>query len=93
MAEFKAKPIIDGKFWIIEDHGNKVGTLAKDDADKFVFNTTNNRSIFKDIKSIEKTFGKSFFISAKKDDPEFVNDIYGIPTNCIPHNPMYDVKK
>jgi hypothetical protein len=93
MDEFKAKPIIDGKFWIIEDHGNKVGTLAKDETDKFVFNTSSDRSVFKDVKSIEKRFGKNFFVSAKKEEPETKNEIYGFNTNCEPHNPMYDVKK
>lgn len=94
MDEFKAKPIIDGKFWIIEDHGNKIGTLQKDDTDKFVLNAKNTRSVFKDIKSLEKNFGKNFFISAKKDDETVTNnEIYGFNTNCEPHNPMYDVKK
>jgi hypothetical protein len=27
----KAKPILDGKFWIVEDAGVRVGTLAKED--------------------------------------------------------------
>lgn len=93
MSDMKAKPIINGKFWIIEDHGIKVGTLAKDDSDKFVLNTSNNRSVFKDTRSLEKTFGKNFFITAKRDEPDLVNEIYGFPTNCEPHNPMYDVKK
>jgi hypothetical protein len=93
MSDMKAKPIIDGKFWIIEDHGIKVGTLAKDDTDKFVFNTSHNRSIFKDTRSLEKTFGKNFFVTSKRTEPDVVNEIYGFPTNCQPHNPMYDVKK
>lgn len=93
MSDMKAKPIIDGKFWIIEDHGIKVGTLAKDDTDKFVLNSNTSRSIYKDTKSLEKAFGKNFFITAKKNDFVVVNEIYGFPTNSKPHNPMYDVKK
>ena len=93
MFDFKAKPIIDGKFWIIEDHGNKVGTLQKDDTDKFVLNAKNNRSVYKDIKSLEKIYGKSFFINAKKEEIITNNEIYGFSTNCQPHNPMYDIKK
>jgi hypothetical protein len=89
----KIKPIVDNKFWIIEDHGNKIGTLAKDETDKFVLNAKNTRSVYKDIKSLERNFGKNFFISAKKEDIEVKNEIYGFNTNCEPHNPMYDVKK
>lgn len=92
--EIKAKPIIDGKFWILEDGDTKVGTLQKDESDKFVMLSKNNRSIFKDMKSIEKKFGKNFFISAKTiQQPKLENEIYDFPTNCEPHNPMYDLKK
>lgn len=93
MFDFKAKPIIDGKFWIIEDQGIKVGTLQKDETDKFVLNAKNNRSVYKDIKSIEKTYGKGFFIDSKKELTIPTNEIYGFNTNCQPHNPMYDIKK
>lgn len=93
MDDYKAKPIIDGKFWIIEDHGHKIGTLQKDETDNFVLNAKNNRSIFKDVKTLEKMFGKGFFVSAKKEESEVINEIYGFGTNCPPHNPMYDIKK
>ena len=29
MTELYAKPIVDGKFWIVEQDGNKVATLHK----------------------------------------------------------------
>lgn len=94
MDDFKAKPIIDGKFWIIEDQGNKIGTLQKDDTERFVLTSKNNRSVFESIKSLEKRFGNNFFISAKEEDLITTNnEIYGYNTNCEPHNPMYDVKK
>jgi hypothetical protein len=91
--EMKAKPVIDGKFWILENNGIKVGILQKDETDKFVLSSKENKSVFKDIRSIEKQFGKSFFISSKQETKETVNEIYGFKTNCEPHNPMYDVKK
>ena len=91
--DIKAKPVIDGKFWILEGEGNRVGILQKDEADKFVMLSKDNRSTFKDIKSIEKKFGKNFFVSAKTVDVKTTNEIYGFATNCEPHNPMYDLKK
>jgi len=91
--EIKAKPVIDGKFWILEGEGNRVGILQKDEADKFVMLSKDNRSTFKDLKSIEKKFGKNFFVSAKPVDVKATNEIYGFATNCEPHNPMYDLKK
>lgn len=89
----KAKPVIDGKFWILENNGIKIGILQKDETDKFVLSSKEDKSVFKDIKSIEKKFGKNFFISSKKETVSIPQEIYGYPTNCQPHNPMYDVKK
>lgn len=90
--EMKAKPVIEGKFWILENNGTRVGVLQKDVTNKFVMTAKDKKLVYKDLKSIEKTFGKNFFVSAKPkiDDS---NEIYGFPTNCVPHNPMYDVKK
>ena len=92
--DIKAKPVIDGKFWILENGENRVGTLQKDESNKFILVSKNTKAVFKDVKTLEKQFGKNFFISAKDDKPkETVNEIYGFPTNCNPHNPMYDVKR
>jgi hypothetical protein len=90
--EIKAKPVIDGKFWILEDNGNKVGVLQKDVTNKFILTSKDQKLVYKDLKSIEKSFGKNFFVSAKS-KVEHLNEIYGFATNCTPHNPMYDVKK
>lgn len=91
--DIKAKPIIDGRFWILEGEGARIGTLQKDESDKFVLLSKNNRAVFKDLKSIEKRFGKNFFISAKPVEKKKDHEIYGFNTNCEPHNPMYDLKK
>ena len=31
MTFLKAKPVLEGKFWIVEDEGQRVGTLRKDE--------------------------------------------------------------
>jgi hypothetical protein len=92
--EMKAKPVIDGKFWIIEDGVNRVGTLQRDESNKFILVSNKQKAVFKDTKTLEKQFGKNFFVTAKTEIPkESTNEIYGYPTNCIPHNPMYDIKR
>ena len=37
MTNISAKPIIDNKFWIVENEGVKVGTLRKNEFSQFVF--------------------------------------------------------
>lgn len=92
--DIKAKPIIDGKFWILENGEDRVGTLQKDETNKFILVNKNTKSVFKDVKSLEKQFGKNFFITAKAEkNDEVYKEVYGYPTNCEPHNPMYDVRR
>ena len=35
----KAKPIVDGKFWFVEDNGVKVGLLHKLEKNKYVISS------------------------------------------------------
>jgi len=92
--EMKAKPVIDGKFWIIESGVNRVGTLQRDESNKFILVSNKQKAVFKDVKTLEKQFGKNFFVTAKTEkSSKDANEIYGYPTNCDPHNPMYDIKR
>ena len=36
MTEIHAKPIVDGKFWVVEQDGEKVATLQKQENNKFM---------------------------------------------------------
>lgn len=91
--DMKAKPIIDGKFWIVESGDSRVGTLQRDESNKFILVSNKQKAVYKDIKTLEKQFGKSFFVTAKSEQPKQSNEIYGFPTNSLPHNPMYDIKR
>ena len=90
----KAKPILDGKFWIVEDEGIRVGTLSISD-DKFMLSHQTQGISFYDTKrQLEKKLGASLFevkatILPKEED----NEVHGFPTSCQPHNPLYDVKR
>ena len=41
MTELHAKPIVDGKFWIVEQDGTRIATLHKKENNKFVLSSTN----------------------------------------------------
>lgn len=93
MAEVRAKPVIDGKFWIVEDGSNKIGTLKKDETNRFIFVGTNGRREYNDIDTVKKTFGPNFFVTTPKQSTVTINEVHGYPTNCYPYNPVFDVKK
>ena len=52
MTFIQAKPIIDDKFWIVEEEGVKIGTLRKNE-DKFVFSNETGIRVFDNKKSID----------------------------------------
>ena len=94
MTEIHAKPIVDGKFWIVEQDGNKVATLHKKENNKFVLSSTSGEVMFNKKQDLTKEFGEHFFISnlKVKVTQSIPNDCHGFPTSVKPYNSMYDVR-
>lgn len=95
MTEFHAKPIVDGKFWIVEQNGEKIGTLQKKENNKFMLSGKDGSSFFGKKEELLKAFGKDFFGSKIKTTVSAieVRDVHGYPASCHPYNPMYNVQK
>lgn len=95
MTELHAKPIIDDKFWIVEQGGEKFATLRKNEDNRFVLSNSNGVKIYPSKESLTKQFGKNFFIAkiVKEADNSNSSEVHGYPTSVEPHNPMYDIKK
>ena len=95
MTEIYAKPIVDGKFWIVEKDGNKIATLHKKENNKFVLSSTNGEVMFNKKDDLTKQFGQGFFLTSTKvkvTQPD-VYECHGYPTSCKPYNAMYDVQR
>ena len=95
MTEIHAKPIVDGKFWIVEQDGTKIATLHKKENNKFILSSTNGELMFNKKDDLTKQFGKGFFLTSNKvkvtaSEP---NECHGYPTSCKPYNAMYDVRR
>jgi hypothetical protein len=95
MTEIHAKPIVDGKFWIIEENGVKIGLLHKKENNKFMLSSTNGEKFFNKKDDLVKQFGKDFFLSKVKTTISTVepNECHGFPTSAKPYNAMYDVRR
>ena len=95
MTEIHAKPIVDGKFWIVEENGNKIATLHKKENNKFILSSTNGEMMFNKKDDLVKQFGSNFFLKNDKIKvtPVEPKECHGYPTSCKPFNPMYDVKR
>jgi len=95
MTDIHAKPIVEGKFWIVEENGEKIGTLSKKENNRFVLSSKDGSSFFGKKEEIIKAFGKDFFQAKIKTtmSNEVVRDVYSYPTSCHPYNPMFNVQK
>lgn len=95
MTYLKAKPVLEGKFWIIENEGERVGTLRKDEFSQFVLQNKDGVKIYKNKKVVTNEFGDDFFIAKiiKEADDSNPKEVHGYATSTIPHNAMYDIRQ
>ncbi len=95
MTDLHAKPIINDKFWIVEQAGEKVATLRKNDDNRFVMSNEDGVEIYDTKESLTKKFGKEFFIAkiVKESRDSLPNEVHGYPTSVNPYNAMFDIKK
>lgn len=102
MTEAQAKPVIDGKYWIVEAEGEKLGTLSKekkgysfmrkgqkvDIADLAVFQTLFGITINEDQLKKERAKKQTVDKTVSKD-----YSIYDYPCSSKPYGPVYDVRQ
>jgi hypothetical protein len=95
MTIIHAKPIIDNKFWIVEQDGEKFATLRKDEENRFVLSNELGVKIFENKKDITKEFGDDFFVAKilKESKTNLSNEIHGFPVKTESYNSMYDIKR
>ena len=95
MTEIIAKPVVKNKFWIVESNGNKIATIQAIDEDGGVaYVHDDQREVFPSIKLLSKKYNIAF---AKAEKPVREKsdhyDVYGFPTNSVPHNQVLDVQR
>jgi hypothetical protein len=98
MTEIYAKPIVDGKFWIVEKDGSKIATLHKKENNKFILSSTSGEVMFNKKQDLTKQFGEGFFLTSTKvkvtasmEDDAY--ECHGYPAMATPYNSMYDVRR
>ena len=92
----KAKPILKDRFWIVEQDGEKIGTMSWDE-DRYMFSKKGETVFFNNKNQIKKRFGVNIiWDNLKQDDEDQVNENHYVnkyPTSVKPYNSMYDVKR
>lgn len=88
----KAKTILKDKFWIVEEEGEKLGTLSFND-EKFMFSANNGVAFFENKKQLKSELGLTIFDIEPSVQFETEKEIYGFPTSTTPYNVIYDVHR
>jgi hypothetical protein len=90
-----ARPIVKNKYWIVEDHGQKVATIQAVEEGGFVYVHDDRREPFASIKVLSRQYNIVFDKPARKTAEQQVegNHVYGFPTQFRPHNKLYDVQR
>ena len=89
----KASTVLKNKVWIVEDNGEKIGTLSYND-DRYLYSCNEETCFFDNQKQVLNKFGT---IQWDNDIPTTITNtdqvVHGYPTSVIPYNTMYDVKQ
>ena len=97
----RAKTLVKDKFWIVEQNGEKLGTLSKQDDNGWTFlskQDKNQRQVFLTQESLFTKFGFNIFEESNtkkisEEVPVDNFDVHGFPCSQHPYNPMFDVQK
>jgi hypothetical protein len=91
----KIKPIVENKFWIIEnDDGERIGTCAanKDKISYRVGNTSEDFPSFNDMVKEKQVEVSRRYTTPKTTEVSLDKSVYGYPTNHTPHNQIWNVQ-
>jgi hypothetical protein len=89
MSETIARPIVNGKFWVIKQDEKKIGSVEKDNKGYFV-TTQQGNARFKTIKSL-RDVTKIDFEDGKERIKYPENQVNNFPTDCKPFNGVYNI--
>lgn len=94
MTSIKLKEVLKNKFWIVEDKGNKIGTLSLAD-EKYMLSSSTGTEFFDTKQQLGNRFSKN--VSWTKLDitqkGPIERIVHSYPTSCDPYNSIFDVKR
>lgn len=87
-----AKPVVKNKYWIVEDHGNKVATIQAIDEGGYAYVHDNTREKFATIKLLSKKYN-IIFDNSRPPKAGAGHECYGYPCSGKPYNQVWDVHR
>ena len=86
----EAKPVVKNKYWIVEDDGEKIGTIQAAE-DGVVLVQDSRRLKYPSIKVLG-TAHNIRFVRGQKKPTASVDSVYDYPCRTVPYNAIYDLR-
>ena len=90
--QFIAKPVLENKFWIVEDNGQKVGTIRSNEHGVTLQVGKQNQT-FKALDELKQKMKVSFTGKDVATVDKQEHEVHGFPCKTEPYNPIYDLKR
>ena len=95
-----AKTLVKDRFWILEEDGQKLGTLQKKEGNGWIFlSKGDSKETFDTPESLRERFGIDVLttepVAEIKTEAVITEEfeVHGYPVSQQPYNPMFDVQK
>lgn len=92
MTKIKANPIVAGKFWIVEEDGERIGTLSKQEDKSYMYCCNTHTKFYESEKQLTRDVDIEWGIKDAQ-TVDTTKEVHGFKTSCVPYNAMYDVKR
>lgn len=98
MIKLVARPVVKNKYWIVENNGDKIGTVQAVEDGGYVYVQDQNRNKYATIKTLGQSHNIKFETSTNqnKTKPSATKTntkvLDGYPTDVTPHNVMREVR-
>ena len=98
MIKLIAKPVVKNKYWIVENNGDKIGTVQAVEDGGYVYVQEHNRNKYPTIKTLGQLHNINFesYTAPEKKSPSTNKINYkildGWPTDTVPQNVLREVR-
>ena len=98
MIKLVARPVVKNKYWIVENNGDKIGTVQAVEDGGYVYVQEHNRNKYPTIKTLGQSHNikfESYTIPEKKPPSSHKTNnkiLDGFPTDVTPQNAMREVR-
>jgi hypothetical protein len=86
-----AKPVVPEQYWILRDHGTKVGNIEIDNG-TYLVSINGRQRRFENLDVLANSIRIDFEKSNRTVAPTQDNQVHGYPTNGVAYNSIFDVQ-